>query len=75
MDWPSFLLILTLTVEIAISQSTYSTPDIKVIQYIKDDGYFVGECYNDLEGTLKGQIDTRLVESDDVLLAACTALD
>ena len=54
---------------------TYLTPDIKVIQWIKDDGNFTDECTNSLEATLRGQLNPGIVESPAEITAACIALD
>jgi hypothetical protein len=77
MIWPiirAFLLLLIIDTTTRC-QTTFSTPDIKVIHCIKDDGDFTDECTTDLDATLRGQLDPQIVESLAEITAACIALD
>ena len=69
------LLIIAIGRTIRCQTVTYSTPDIKVIQWIKDDGDFTTECTSSLGATLQGQLNSKIVESSAAITVACIGLD
>lgn len=73
----SLIVLFTIIGCIAQNNKCFTTPDIKVVQYIKDDGNFFNECKSSLDKTLHGQLISKLnyKGKEYFIQVACFALD